>query len=95
MELNKKIDNVLKSFNFERVQKVLVALEWSMLVDDCGEIIHKIPTVQELIFVAKDIVEQAFDKKISISTAGFEAIYCVEDADVYLKFVVETSLNCY
>lgn len=61
------IEKVLKDFNFERVHKAMVAMNWTWF-DTNG-----VPSISELVLRAQELLEEVAKKKVgyTISTVGF------------------------
>ena len=82
------IGKVMDYFDFGRVHKVMVALDWKWISIDDG---MRVPDECEIRIEARRLLTQAVKEKISISTGGFYAMYRKnEDVEwIDLKFVVE------
>ena len=82
------IGKVMDYFDFGRVHKVMVALDWKWISIDDG---MRVPDECEIRMEARRLLTQAVKEKISISTGGFYATYRNDDDVewVDLKFVVE------
>jgi len=79
------IEEILESFDFDRVRKVMELLDWTYVIpyeDDYGKKSFKkeVPKTQYIIKNAKALLEEAYDLKTTSSTAGFTAKY-EEDED--------------
>ena len=82
----KKTKKILKNFDFEKVHKAMVNLEWVWYDKDE----YKVPSVKELKRTAKELIKQI--KKLDvdvISTGGFE-VRKNKDT-ITLQFVLESS----
>lgn len=81
--MEEKIGDILKNFDFERVHKAMIALEWDWyLVGGFG-----IPSVGTLKEEARRLLSEAWMKKNIISSGGFSAEY--DDGDLVLRFILE------
>ena len=82
--MEKKISKILDNFDFERVHKAMIALEWNWYLGMCGE---GIPSVGALQKTARELLSKAWMKKATISSGGFSAVY--DDGDLILRFILE------
>ena len=80
--MKKKIKNIIKYFDFESVNKVMIALDWKWGTYD-GE---EIPSIETMKTRAKKLLKEAYKEKTIVSTGGFEA-ECNDDV-LGLRFVV-------
>lgn len=82
------IGKVMDYFDFGRVHKVMVALDWKWISIDDG---IRVPDEFEIRTEARRLLTQAVKEKMSIATGGFYAMYRNDDDVewVDLKFVVE------
>ena len=82
------IGKVMDYFDFGRVHKVMVALDWKWISIDDG---MRVPDECEIRMEARRLLTQAVKEKISISTGGFYVMYRNNDDVEWidLKFVVE------
>ena len=82
------IGKIMDTFDFGRVHKVMVALDWKWISIDDG---MRVPDECEIRMEARRLLTQAVKEKISISTGGFYATYRNNDDVEWidLKFVVE------
>jgi hypothetical protein len=81
------IYEVLRSFNFEKVEKTMRALEWKWAV---GQEL-RVPEIDEMKDTCSRLLNAAARDKTTISSGGFEASYKIDDFDkevFTLKFVV-------
>ncbi len=78
-----QIENILESFDFERVKKAMKALNWKYRTSDFKEYI---PDIQELKKTAKECLEHAIKCNFS-ETGGFLATH--EFGVLNLYFVLE------
>lgn len=81
-----QIENILESFDFERVEKAMKALNWKYCTSDFKEYI---PDIQELKKTAKECLEHAIQCNFS-ETGGFLATH--EFGVLNLYFVLEETL---
>lgn len=82
-----KIQDCLDNFDFERVHKVMVALDWKWFMLD-GE---RIPSIKDLRNNAERLLSIAVRDNDTISLGGFKASYFVtnETPMIRLSFIVE------
>ncbi len=95
--MNPKIKSIIENFDFEKVHKVMKALNWGWYSKDEDELI--IPSISQMIMFAQDMLYRALEEKQSFSSGGFWARYIEykpeeikegEDSfDLQLLFVVE------
>lgn len=70
----KHIEEVIKGFNFEAVNKTMVALDWYW-----GGVPSHIPNIEELKEAAKELLEYAYNeanthgRECGVSSGGFSA----------------------
>lgn len=79
------IDYILRTFDFNKVQKIMKNLNWTW----CTE---TVPTITELTQHATDLLNKCYDRKFHFTfSGGFEARYNkYKDGDVLsLRFIVE------
>ncbi|GAC1455468.1 MAG: hypothetical protein PVSMB1_04990 [Gemmatimonadaceae bacterium] len=67
------IAEVMRDFNFDKVHAAMVAVGWKWRQDD-GESL-KIPTRDDLVKTARDLLGMAWDHKDTIRTGGFAASF--------------------
>ncbi len=81
--MNEKINEIIKNFDFEKVRKVMVALDWAWRFDD------RSPLVGELVITAQRLLTEVVEKEEDwgISTGGFLATK--RNGMLALKFMVE------
>jgi len=77
-----QLDEIMDNFDFHKVQRVMVFLEWEY----SGEGANYIPEESELRRRARKLLNQCIELNTTISTGGFEAI---GTDDIKLSFVVE------
>lgn len=82
-----QIENILESFDFERVKKAMKALNWKYRTSDFKEYI---PDIQELKKTAKECLEHAIKCNFS-ETGGFLATH--EFGVLNLYFVLEETMH--
>lgn len=100
LKLMKEIDNITETFDFEKVHKVMVFLNWRWYFredknDPFSEATTRIPKISEIIFEAKEKLmtagNLAYDneEKYTISSGGFtaSAYYDKEEEEWYLDLV--------
>lgn len=68
--LDRYIDEILDYFDFDRVHTVMKALDWGWAT--CN---NKVPSIEELKENAKYLLREAWERKSSVATGGFYAIY--------------------
>ena len=81
-----QIENILESFDFERVEKAMKALHWKYCTSDFKEYF---PDIQELKNTAKECLEHAIKRNFS-ETGGFLATHKFGVLNLY--FVLEETL---
>ena len=76
LELDKKtiqiydqIDDIIYNFDFERVHKIMKILKWRWVVR--GELV--IPSVQQLVKQARDLLFRAAKETTTVELGGFRA----------------------
>lgn len=84
----RKIDDLMENFDFEKVKKVMDFLDWTWY----GE--SKPPSIEALKRNARDMLERAVEEKTCISSAGFKAVYENDpenpnDPYIGLEFILE------
>jgi hypothetical protein len=90
------IENILDEFDFQRVQRVMEALEWHWATSEDG-----LPSIVELRRKARGLLEDVYRYEDSacntMGCGGFEATRLMEVGDLNkylsLKFVVEEGNN--
>jgi hypothetical protein len=82
------IGKIMDTFDFGRVHKVMVALDWKWISIDDG---MRVPDECEIRTEARRLLTRVIKEKNSIATAGFWVTYHNNDDVkwVDLKFVVE------
>jgi len=92
----KLIDNVIETFNFERVHIAMTALDWQWQTTEGNG--HAIPSIIRLKAMARHLLREAINNKV-VGSGGFEARYYpkVDDEDEYfqLRFTLAESNSCY
>ena len=82
------IDNIMDYFNFDKVLKTMIALDWKWVKEDHKSIDDlEIPSIERIRREARRLLIRAIEIKDSTSTGGFQAEY--NDGSLSLKFVVE------
>ena len=81
-----QIENILESFDFERVEKAMKALHWKYSTSDFKEYF---PDIQELKKTAKECLEHAIKRNFS-ENGGFLATHDFGVLNLY--FVLEETL---
>jgi len=82
-------ENILMNFNFDKVVRTMEALNWTWYDEDYID-------RQVVIKHAKKMIKEAYNKKQSVASGGFYAIYIPKEENVNdieaieLKFVVES-----
>ena len=77
------IDEIMDWFDFEKVAKVMGALEWKWVTAEEG-----IPSVGEIRQSARKLLKQAIEQKTTIATGGLRATY-FHDEYIKLEFILE------
>ena len=75
---------LLKNFDFKKVHKAMLALEWEWRM---GDSTYGIPSKKTIKETARRLLKEAFDRKTTIGTGGFTASY--DGETLLLMFVVE------
>lgn len=86
--LQRKVDDIMLNFDFEKVHDVMDHLDWRWLGDSTP------PSKETLRRAARELLEGACSERTDISTGGFRAVYSedgTDDDDPYLglEFIVE------
>ena len=82
------IDNIMDYFDFDKVLKTMIALDWKWVKEDHKSIDDlEIPSIERIRKTAREALIRAIEIKDYTSSGGFEA-EC-EDGVLYLRFVVE------
>jgi hypothetical protein len=79
----KAIDTIMDWFDFSKVHQTMVALEWKWASAENG-----IPTEPEIREMARKLMEDAINQKVSIGTGGFRVRYDKKDNFISLSFVI-------
>ena len=79
----KAIDKIMDWFDFTKVHQTMVALEWKWASAEDG-----IPTEPEIREMARRLMEDAINQKVSIGTGGFRVHYDKKDDMITLSFVI-------
>ena len=82
------IDNIMDYFDFDKVLKTMIALDWKWVKEDHKSIADlEIPSIERIRKTARKELIRAIAIKDYTSGGGFEAEY--DDGNLYLRFVVE------
>lgn len=75
------VENVIGSFDFERVHKAFVALDWKWKIHAMtgGPNEYRTPTAEEIETAARELCFTAIEKKTVVSTGGLCATYEPKD----------------
>jgi len=88
--MKKVIDEIIKDFNFEKVYRAMVVVNW------CWSSTHGVPSINELMLCAQELLNEAskMDTDCSIGTGGFRATK-IENEDgeegLQLEFILTES----
>ena len=89
--MDKDIENIIKSFDFAKVHKVMEHLEWFWAGSQTES---RVPSIGELVLHAKALMEQtqaeALERRINrvaLGSGGFQVNY--EDGIMNLQFVLD------
>ena len=81
------IDNIMDYFDFDKVLKTMIALDWKWIKEDHKSLDDlEIPSIERIRKTARTLLIRAVEIKDSTSTGGFQAEY--DDCNLYLRFVV-------
>lgn len=100
-ELSKAVDDIMQNFEWNKVWKTMVALDWTWAFSTTE---NKVPSIEEIKSCARRLLEETIVKALSqgqdwsIATGGFEAkVKFYEDEDrfnkipiVELRFIVDS-----
>ena len=82
------IDNIMDYFDFDKVLKTMIALDWKWVKEDHKSIDDlEIPSIERIRKAGIKALIRAIEIKDYTSGGGFEAEY--DDGNLYLRFVVE------
>ena len=82
------IDNIMDYFDFDKVLKTMIALDWKWVKENHKDINDlEIPSIERIRKTARKALMRAIEIKDYTSSGGFEAEY--NDGSLSLKFVVE------
>ena len=82
------IDNIMDYFEFDKVLKTMIALNWKWVKEDHKSLKDlEIPSIERIRREARILLIIAIEIKDYTSSGGFEAEY--KDGELSLKFVVE------
>ena len=98
MNMHDDIEEILDSFDFEKVKKVMDALEWKYYDSPDSHV-----TIPELRKNARELLKTVYSAKDSdhwcAGSGGFEVERWMYPGDtkkyLYLKFIVEEQTNAY
>jgi hypothetical protein len=79
----KAIDKIMDWFDFSKVHRTMVALDWKWASAEDG-----VPTEPEIREMARKLMEDAINQKVSIGTGGFRVHYDKKDDFISLSFVI-------
>lgn len=68
---NEAIEYCLSTFNFERVHKVMQAVDWKWATRSG----YQVPTLVQLVLAAQRRLNDAWDKKTTVESGGIRAAY--------------------
>jgi uncharacterized protein (UPF0128 family) len=92
----KLIDDVIETFNFERVHIAMTALDWQWQTTNGNG--YELPSIARLKAMARVLLRESINNKC-VGSGGFEARYYpkVDDEDEYfqLRFTLAESNSCY
>ena len=81
------IDNIMDYFDFDKVLKTMIALDWKWIKEDHKSLNDlEIPSIERIRKTARKALIRAIEIKGYLSSGGFEAEY--DDGNLYLRFVV-------
>ena len=82
------IDNIMDYFDFDKVLKTMIALDWKWVKENHKDINDlEIPSIERIRKTARKALIRAIEIKDYTSSGGFEAEY--DDGNLHLRFVVE------
>ena len=82
------IDNIMDYFDFDKVLKTMIALDWKWVKESHKSIEDlETPSIERIRKTARRALMRAIEIKDYTSSGGFEAEY--DDGNLYLMFVVE------
>ena len=82
------IDNIMDYFEFDKVLKTMIALDWKWVKEDYKSLDDlETPSIERIRKTARKALMRAIEIKDYTSGGGFEAEY--DDGNLYLRFVVE------
>lgn len=90
------IDYCLNNFRWDRVHRVMTELDWGWA--SCN---MRVPTVYEMMRSATRLLEESWDKRYTVESGGFRAVYVpaaeyentVLPAGLELHFTVESTYS--
>lgn len=72
-QFDQLLDYIMDGFDFERVHMVMVTLDWRWANLGSGGL--EVPTLLQLRQKARQLLREAFKRKGTVGTGGFEATY--------------------
>jgi len=82
-EQRKAIDNIMDWFDFEKVHKTMKALRWEWIDSE-----EKIPCQGEIREKARQLLTQAIESEMDVSSGGFHVTYISVEGFLKLEFIV-------
>ena len=86
--MNKNVEEIIRNFDFLRVKKVMDCLDWKWYFKDTP------PSIGEIMIAAQNQLEEAIERKITLSSGGFKSTYYPKDECgdecVELEFIIES-----
>lgn len=84
-----KIEDIMRDFNFDKVQRVMKLLHWKWALTKFG-----VPTIEELKGEARRLLVEAAVEETQVATGGFRAVYeksgpSDPDPFISLEFILE------
>jgi len=86
--MNEKIHALIKDFDFEKVHKAMLAVNWQWKINGDE---NRVPTVTELQNEAVRLMMDSQKSGVAHRTGGFRAFWDREDNELYLEFCFEWS----
>lgn len=82
------IDNIMDCFDFDKVSKVMTALDWQWASCKC------VPSIYEIKREARSLLKSAIKRKEGTACGGFWVYYNEESGLLRLMFVVDSWDGC-
>ena len=82
--IQKLIDEVMDCFDFERVHKAMVALDWTW------HDVDGVPDVYEIKKHARALLKDAIKRNVILSTGGFRVGFDPDEEVLFLEFIVDS-----